>query len=1734
MGQVASSKQTGAGGITYEDKVNALFMACLLSETPPFRPSLGMLSKIKLQVRSDGWLFDDALLYLATAGEEKRIAVSIKSALHITSNGIHPEINEALWQQYLKDISNVFNPATDLLCLVEPKLPAALAKELNTLLAQAAVQEKGDLLTRLNVTGFGSDSRRKIYESFICPAALAEKHPVPTDKTDDLLKHFVHQEMDFDMLDGDAEKLAIGLCRNCLKDKQYHSAKGLFERLCQLPRALSPQGGYIDKAGLLVYLRNHFELLDFPSHSNDWKKIEAHTKAKLDIIVDNIGSQVNFLRNYLIDNIQEHLVTHRAVIVHGISGAGKTVIAKNLALQKMPIAKIIWFDHNDFNQKPETTLGLHHSLSELLTDSTAPIGFVFIDGVEKLYTDTQQQQLTLLISAVLKQPDSPWKIIVTVPSENLGWLLQLLYRCKLSTELFSPIPIPGLNDEEVRSLLLSFPALSFWLLKRKQRLLLNNLKLLDKVLFHISALSEGNDYDLAETLLIDFIWIEEIQGSNNGVQKATFIKLLSEIQADKLTLSVGANYFTVPEMLPADELVKSNFIDYSNEHFSFKHDLYGDWARYRLLLSHAAHIETFLQTKHLSSPLWIRSLRYYGISLLEKEKTAEKWKETFLLFNTVSSQNTIIQDVLLEALFFANNAIDYLTKYKSFLFENDGKPLQRLLRLFLIRATTPNPSVLTRAKEGGYSEAIAVEINRLPLYIYWVDMLQFIDLYLDEFLHFDRNAVIEVVHTWLQHTPDGFYMRKQASKIACSAAKRSSKLYLKDEKEKMLYESVMLGFKDNTEEVRRICLELSQRIETPTPAVQTENDPSLLTVHAPASIKSFLAHLSSPAVKWVDGPYRSVPYKFQTSVLETAAIYEILSGDSALGTEILLAILIDEPHERQLGNQDRSSFCLFEPIGWYPPFYNRGPFLNYFRINPTEALQFTLTIVDFATERYLEQLQHKGLVDDSITIVYVGGKKVFKGDRQVFGWHKDMGNPPHSLVTILMAFEQFLYEELDNKKPVDAYVRQALDNTNSLAIVGLLLVVAKKEWTLFKNVLQPLLPTFRFYVWDLHSTSHEHIYSYWDLPKSWQSMAEEWTGRKHRFIPLKDILVNYFLLDVDLQKIYEPITDQWEAELNEIKKQEQIDIYLLQIIPQFRMENWVRDRNDQPDVQYKEPEEVSAVLKDARTSSLTTMSDNNFAYNCDQLIKQKSLLTEEEITFIWNKLNDFVLKLDQQDADELSEWSGWASPYTNIMAAMAVLMNFSSYWIIRYPDYCYFIKEFCHTLIDKELVKETVFDRPGTDHDWNIFLGMVAVQLWMMDRYEPISRKILAGVCVQFNAATIRIVFTEIAKQLEWQHPDFIQLQNFVLETSAAFQQYYDDRRDIPVSIVAVKKKLIESFSGDTIVKTPGDWADFRVADRKKPKTSGYRRRLLSDEDDYARQPGLYPNILTHLIASLPFINKARSPEERNHILLIIRQAIHQLVFELGDIKASSVAIESYPDEFHLKVIRTVAVNLAMITEDEHPELYWQPIFNYGYIAQRIIEIFCNHFYLKNITEAERYPAMIKLIEAMMVFAAGSTTWKAEHISRGEDFRVAIMGMSPQIVSIWTDDYTAFMTLAKAHYVKWFTKHRINPYSVSALLDVVVSRSGDIFVADALPIFKFFFGLSQARAELPANDKFIFVGVPEHNSKLAKALNYIWNNKKSVLQTNDGLFNIFRDLVQYLVALKNTAAIELQNELLIQ
>lgn len=553
MSKVATAKQTGQGGTSYEDKVVAYFLACMLSEILPFDPQSGLIKKISLQAGPDGWLFDDILLTLESSQTTRRIAISVKSNQQFNANGCPPEINRLLWEQTLQHHSPVFNKDSDALCLVEAPISPAVSADLNQLLQQVVLQDAATLHQRILTDRVYSKAGRKIYQSFYCPPDLAAIHAVPEEDTVNLLKCFMEQQMDFENKASKDEARAIELCRNSLSSKNQADAERLFKALCLLPRSIAPVAGSLDRKGLVQVLKNDFLLSNAPRYEADWKKLNQAAADKFLIIPDKLGQQLALNRTTFCNDLENKFTGCKGLIIQGISGSGKTNLAKLFAERKRSDGNsIIWLDSADFDSTSmETDMRLDNPLSVLIEETSAVHAYLFIDGIERLYHQRQYQQLAIILRKAIGETSS-WKIIFTCPSDQVDKLGQFLTSFNFSPSAFQNYEIPELTFDELYKIAAAYPLLEPILFTDSMENIRNNLKLLDKLILNAGNLSSlSSTRNLGESHLIDFVWTEEVEKANNGLQISSFLKQLAEQQADNLSIGISMHLFTSEKLAPA-------------------------------------------------------------------------------------------------------------------------------------------------------------------------------------------------------------------------------------------------------------------------------------------------------------------------------------------------------------------------------------------------------------------------------------------------------------------------------------------------------------------------------------------------------------------------------------------------------------------------------------------------------------------------------------------------------------------------------------------------------------------------------------------------------------------------------------------------------------------------------------------------------------------------------------------------------------------------------------------------------------------------------------------------------------------------------------------------------------------------------------------------------------------------------------------------------------------------------
>ena len=119
----------------------------------------------------------------------------------------------------------------------------------------------------------------------------------------------------------------------------------------------------------------------------------------------------------------------------------------------------------------------------------------------------------------------------------------------------------------------------------------------------------------------------------------------------------------------------------------------------------------------------------------------------------------------------------------------------------------------------------------------------------------------------------------------------------------------------------------------------------------------------------------------------------------------------------------------------YPPFWTKGNFLIFIRENWRPAVELIIRLTDFATDRYQDWWPYEPRVKE-VPISTPMGEIRWKGNDQVYAWHRKNMNTADIVSCALMALEKWLDQRLEGKKTITEAVELIYAQGHSLAFAG--------------------------------------------------------------------------------------------------------------------------------------------------------------------------------------------------------------------------------------------------------------------------------------------------------------------------------------------------------------------------------------------------------------------------------------------------------------------------------------------------------------------------------------------------------------------------------------------------------------------------------------------------------------------------------------------------------------------------
>jgi hypothetical protein len=429
----------------------------------------------------------------------------------------------------------------------------------------------------------------------------------------------------------------------------------------------------------------------------------------------------------------------------------------------------------------------------------------------------------------------------------------------------------------------------------------------------------------------------------------------------------------------------------------------------------------------------------------------------------------------------------------------------------------------------------------------WPPVLRFLIAQREKLGAVASSAVAKIIQAWLTGTPrelsNGTPMpfRRELTELALAMArtvqveKGHGVLYLMHEP--LLYMAPLAGAADLPDEVGAWALELAgrrkvadevtariaevrrQQAEQYSDRLRTDREyreKHKARRQIPPSIGSMRDRLPP----WPLGATRQVDMDFRTACLNENGLMPLMRTLPDVAAEVLLALIIEDQPEREYGSRPLDlEFGLDYARDAYPTVFWKSPFFAFLQIAPDAALKALIALVNFCTDRWLtEVMEEREDPAPSLTLQLAEGKdKVFTGSWQVFDWTQSNSHHNGNLFCALDALERLLTIQADGGADITPRLRQILRETNSAALIGLLVNVGKSRPSLFSGALASLLTDPNVFIWD-NARVRTINYKFDDF--TWRragvemfDLARDWTLARHRRKELVDVVVGLLKAD---------------------------------------------------------------------------------------------------------------------------------------------------------------------------------------------------------------------------------------------------------------------------------------------------------------------------------------------------------------------------------------------------------------------------------------------------------------------------------------------------------------------------------------------------------------------------------------------------------------------------------------------
>lgn len=1426
-------------------------------------------------------------------------------------------------------------------------------------------------LKRLRTPGATGKTVRQLFNSLQCPSDLRDGDLTGEEAAVSLVQHLRLVHLNFDSAPMSSEGDAVQLCREALSSGGTPQAADLWRQLLDIAARNRESGGTLDLPSLYRSLRGKFDLRAHPDFDRDWAALLRMTEGELGHVHTDIAERVSLLRSQPVSDSQAALLTAQVLALVGDSGCGKSAMAKRLT---STFDRVVWLSARILDEPSlvivERKLALDHPIGQLISVSPHRRALLVLDGVEGFSEQAIRNGLALLNQA-LHSPADSWRVVLTCQTdawENMcmGVVKAAIGAHSTTVQLLSPV-----ESEDVRAVLAAIPAARSLILRQEVEESLRNLQLLECVMY---AVIQDPSVDtlgwVGVTDVIQWTWDHWTgSGTDRLARSAVLVKTAVEdtdpspVGLSILDLSDGER-----EAIPA--LTMMRVLAVRGMRVYIAHEIVGDWVRLMVLQSDANDLFS-----RVGSVRWHPAIRLYGQWIAEHAHSSARWRELVGPGDASDRRAGALSDLMLESLAFAANSRELLEEFWPSLVQNNGHLLRRFLERFLHCSSSPNTAMMRLANDEETSFRLAT-VDRIPKARYWPAVLQVLSRHRTDCISLAPSAAARVCGLWLKTAPTPWPSRRPAADLAVALARlvqaNSEERYDEVELAKEAYEAAMHAAPDCPDEVAGLALELSSRAGAPKVPRLSDDDDSILP----------LGRVLDP---WPDGPRFRVDDEFaELCFRRTATLVPLMIVRPAVAREVLLALSIEPPRHEHYYGPPGNSYGTSDWQGCWPPFYFQGPFLQFLRRNPSEAVEAVVTLVNFATARWKKQRGGENDTpkhDQEVSILLGKDAKRWIGDATVYGWYSSASVGPHVVTSAMMALEKWLYELMDQKQPVESWVQTIMERSESVAFAGLLLAVGLKDVGLLLGPLQPLLSIWQIYHWEPHLRMDVNGCSMLD-GATWGRWGErvltqvrEWRELEHRQIDVLQFSKTIMLSFADRREYFSAIRDFWRAQIAEGTAPDSLKL----MIAQFDPGNYTKGEAHDGGVflaEFRLPEDLRKTTEGANESAREGLLILGFPTKCRTLLDAGASLESAQIDVFWDTTREL--------ASLRAKYTG--HPHAAYVAAgvaggIAVLFILHRNFLRTHAEREEWCIEQIHEVLQESPRPE--FDHPDADTEltWEGFLAQFAA-VWLSENATEPSVRGLAAACIcTYHAKTTGLFLRQAFRLRSELGNEFVSLCNVALLWAAlrwaGVSITWEIRNE---SIARWGARLIGWFIARRIPGYPLEWAAVSKRVRRLcfslsrafVKASASTEEITEDKREllYRRTaPGLHPEVIRNAFAFAAQIDGAQSEEERAQWIRYLRQALDLTLTTVPTGPREDQTEKGTPDEFDLWILAQIAAVCAKVRPPHKVAELWHPIFNLGSRGHYWVRDFVQAWFIEGVSGSATSESFLQMWQEMLAYA---------------------------------------------------------------------------------------------------------------------------------------------------------------------